>query len=336
MPTKSMVPGRSNVTIDSALLTTAEASQLHELPGGLYPLQTRSYETDEWRVMAGWPVAVPNYDIRANTMVSASGEVFSGRDDNTQVRTGALLRWVADASYYDEVSYTWKPHQDQTGQQVVWTTSASFAPVLLTDYEYRVKDERFVVEALNFDSDSQCHMWADFSSTIGSGNGYTVIMVMSPNSAFGNDIDVPYNGLWCPGRATPVGDTFVEAINDEWLSVNIQGGYLYVGSESTAEERVASISQQIGTNSPMFLAMVFARPETTIYVGSGPEKISAYTYEAGEGLVDDGVVLGRSTGDILHTADMALMDLNLYGDRLTKAQVRNEFALLAGCYGGSA
>ena len=75
-------------------------------------------------------------------------------------------------------------------------------PELIYDYEYRVVNERFIVSALNFDSDTQNHMWTDLASAFGGPLGYTVIMVFSPNSAYGNNVEVPYNGLWCHGGDT--------------------------------------------------------------------------------------------------------------------------------------
>jgi hypothetical protein len=300
-------------------------------------LKTAAYEVDEYRVMAGWPVAVPQFEIRAICEVSADGEIVTARDDNTSISTGALIRWVADDLYFDQTALLWNPVQDGTGTKPVWTSTVAYMPVLVDDFTYRVKDEVFTQNAVNFDSDTKNHMWADFTATIGGGAGYTVIMAMSPNSAFGNDIDVPYNGLWCPGRPTPdAEDTFTDDIGATWMATTIQGGYLYLSTESRDPTRAISIQPGLNSNAPLYIAMVYARPTMYYYVGNGPSSIRVKTLEVGPdpGIMDDFVVLGRSTGDVLHTADMALFDLGIYADILTAEEVSNEFALLSGVYGG--
>jgi hypothetical protein len=337
MALKEFTPEPVEIIVSGQVRLSVEPPQVNEAPGGLYPLQTKSFEMDEFRIRQGWPVEVPAYDIRCNTLISASGEVIALRDDSTAIETGALIRWIADPDYYDEDALIWRPFQDATGGISTWETSVEYAPVLVNDYEYRVKDERFVQTALNFDSDTRNHMWADFTGSIGGSTGYTVIMVMSPNSAYGNNVAVPYNGLWCPGRATPEGESFAEDIGDSWHSVTMQGGYLYFATESKAPVRMGSITPELNSNAPMFLAMIFGYPTVTIYVGSGPEDIRISSTPTGLGMahLDDGVVLGRSTGDVLHTADMALFDLSIYANQLTPVEVQNEFALLSRCYGGA-
>jgi hypothetical protein len=221
-------PGRVEVSVASSAKVTQQPRQITEAPGGLWPLQTKAFEMDDYRMMQGWPVPIPDYDIHCHSLVTARGEVFGVRDDNLSIKTGALMRWVADPNYYDPVALRWEPLVDDTGGQSVWETSVDYAPVLIDDYTYRVNNERFVEYALNFDSDTRNHMWADFGTSIGGSTGYTVIMVVSPNSVYGNDDDVVYNGLWCPGGPTPVGDTFEEPIPSiGWTALTFQGGWLY-------------------------------------------------------------------------------------------------------------
>ena len=310
--------------------------EVQEVPGGLYPMVARAFEMDEYRVMSGWPVAVPKYEIRAETMVSGNGAHFTDRDDPTAITTGAVLRWVADEALFDELAMEWKTLQNSTGQPVPWQTSVQYAPILINDYTYRVKNEVFKVQALNFDSDNQNHMWCDMSTTIGGAAGYTVIMVMSPNSTYGNDITVPYNGLWAPGEATPLADEFSEETGDHWFSVTVQSTSLYLETEVNPKTRGISIYPGLNTNAPMMVAMVFDRPETVFYVGPGPSAIRVKSLPAGslQVALSNKVVLGRSTGDRLHTADMALLDLGIYPSTLNAAEVADEFALLSQAYGG--
>lgn len=325
MAIKEMRPGRIEVEV-SNLASLNTTPQAQDLPGGLYPLQTRAYEMDDYRVRLGWPVSPPMHDIRATSLVSCTGETFSTRDDNTAVRTGAVLRWVADSTTYNEVGLRWDPIQDATGGHPYWTAPVDNLPVLINDYEYRVKDERFKMSALNFDSDTANYLTADFTSTLGGATGYTVIMVMSPNSVYGNDVSVPYNGLWCPVEESGT-----------WSSVTIQGGYLWLETESDDRKSAIAITPELNSNAPLYLAIVFGRPETVFYAGTGPDEMrvkSVVTYD-NVGLMSNEVFLGRSEEDLLHTADMALFDLNLYADRLTASEIKNEFSLLARAYGGN-
>lgn len=324
------------VEVSSRVRATDSAQALEEAPGGLYPLMSRAFELDDYRTMAGWPVSVPKYDIKAYSMISATGEVLAAREDNTAIRTGALLRWIADSSSYDETSLLWTPHQDGTGQNPRWATSAEFAPTLINNYEYRVKNEVFRHSALNFDSDTRNHMWIDFSTSIGGSGGYTVIMVISPNSTYGNNVDVPYNGIWCPGGETPAGETFAEPLPTNYMGVTMQGRYLWLETESTSRARGIAIDPELNTNAPMYLAMVFSRPEFKFYAATGPANVRIESLPSGSisNPLNDSVVLGRSTGDILHTADMALLDLNIYANRLTGEEIMAEFAVLSRSYGG--
>ena len=279
---------------------------------------------DEYRLMAGWPVEVPPYDIHCISMVSASGEVLSDREEPSAITTGALYRWIADPDLYDTTALRWVPVTSQA-TPVYWETGVDSAPVLITDYEYRVENERFYGNALNFDSDDQNYMHADFSATLGGAAGMTVLMVMSPNSTFGNNVQIPMNGLWCP--ASKAGN---------WTEITVQGRYLWLESESQERTRVISINPALNGNAPMYLAMVLGRPEATFYVGEGPSAIRTATVPSGaEGVpLDYDILLGRVAEDLEHNLDMALFEMNVYANRLSASQVRDEFALLSRAYGG--
>lgn len=329
--------GKTEIQMTTEMKVTNRPSATEAPPGGLYPMQTKAWEMDEYRMLQGWPVAVPGHDIRCNTMLSAVGEVFGVRDDNTAIETGALIRWVADENFFSEEALKWYSIQDGTGGQSAWESSVEALPVLIDDYEYRVDNERFIESTLNFDSDTQNHLWCDFTSTIGGSSGYTVIMVMSPNSVYGNNADVPFHGLWCPGGPTGVGDTFDEPLEGDWVSITLQGDYLYYETNTIARMRAISIAQQLTSNAPMYLAFCIGPIESVFYVGFGSESIRNVRLHSSPNLtaLHNSVLIGRSNGDILHCADMALFDVGIYGDKLNNAQVANEFAILSRAYGGS-
>lgn len=301
--------------------------------GGVYPVTMSAWQVDEYRMMAGWPVEVPDYDIVTDSLVSCEGEVLSFRESPRLVETGALIRWIADEETYDQVSLRWLPYQTQL--DAVLETAPQYYPTFLSQYEYRHDDERFLQDAVNFDADSKEHMWLDLSNSLGGAAGYTVIMAVNLHSAFGNS-DQVYSGLWSPGKATPLTDSFTETTDMGWMSVSLQAGYLFLETDQSARIQVLPVSNLLELSAPIYLAFVFGRPYTHIYAAAGPSGIQhAKTYTGAQhvGLTGQNV-LGRSTGDTLHTADMALLDLGIYGDRLLAQDVKDEFAILSGLYGG--
>lgn len=308
--------------------------QLENIPGGLYPLKMAVWNTDEYRIANGWPVPVPTYDIRAKAVVSAQGEVIESREDPRSVITGATVRWVSDSDTYDETELTWYPIQ---GESLVWETAPNYAPTFITEYEYLVNNEIFLQDALNFDSDSFEHMWANVDPVLGGGNSYTVIMVGAMNSVYGNNLTVPYSGLWCPGQPTPApGEVMAEDPVDGWVSLTLQGNTLYLESDQSARKPALGISHLVSATQPFIVAMVVSRPTTTLYAGVGPSSIITSSVNIGKDVkpMEGQVVLGRTNGDILHTADMALMDLGFYSDVLTATQIKSEFSTLSAIYGG--
>jgi len=150
-------------------------------------------------------------------------------------------------------------------------------------------------------------------------------MVMSPNSIFDNNVDIPYNGLLCP--KSKAGDYF---------DLTMQGNYLWLESESTDRIRAISINPSVRASAPSYIALVMDRPQATFYVGSGPDSVRVQRFPSGKTGANMvlNMYLGRSTEDLDHTADMALFDLGIYPDRLTPGEIHDEFAILARAFGG--
>lgn len=324
MATKNIVAGVTEINVSARCSVIDEPQQVMQVPGGLYPLQVKAFEIPEYRVMAGWPVEIPGHDIKIESLISCTGEVITARDNPVALTTDAMVRWVADSGYYSTDTLRWSPLHSDIGL-VTWETTVENAPVLVDDYEYRVGNERFYGDALNFDSDDQCYMSIDMSGYLSGPAGYTLIMVMSPNSVFSNNNAVPYNGIWSPQTRT-----------GNWMDLTMQGQYLYLETESTNRMRGISVSNAYASATPVYVAVVFDRPTTTMYIGTGPNAIRVKTLPAGSVSVplNEKLFLGRSSGDLLHTADMALFDLGLYGDRLTAMEISNQFAILSRAYGG--
>lgn len=324
-----MKPGTTEVVAQARTKVGVVAAQLRELPGGLYPLHSAAFEMDEYRIMAGWPVPVPDYDIRISTLMSADGTVIADRDPPTSLLTGASYRWIADASYYDETSLRWTAIQ---GDPPPWTASPGSDPTLLTDYGYRIGDERFTeMTVLNFDSDTADYLACDLSLAMGGVHGYTVIMVMSPNSVYGNNAAVPANGIWGP----PAAPVPTEPPDGEWFAVTSSGSFLWLEANNLPDAKGVSIGVGQRNTAPMFLALVLGTPQAVMYAASGPSSLLSKGIPTGavDRALRTDFWLGR-TGTTPGTADMALFDLGIYGNALTAAEVAGEFALLSSIYGG--
>lgn len=327
-------PGKTSVIATVRTRQQTNPPPLENIPGGLFPLRMALWETDEYRLASGWPVSVPELDIRARSLVSCEGEVLGYRESPRGITTGAMVRWIADDDLYSDIDLRW--HPVYADQPVVWESAADYSPTYINDFEYKYGHEVLYKDAINFDSDSYEHMWTNLSTALGGATGYTMLMVASLNSVYG-DRDLPYTGIWCPGQPTPgIGTQISETPDGGWVSLTLQGTALYLETDQSPRVKALDIAHLVASTAPLMIAMVVGRPYTTLYAGRGPTAISKASLNVGAQQValDGNVLLGRTNGDILHTADMALMDLGIYPDRLTPSEVVNEFSLLAGVYGG--
>jgi hypothetical protein len=316
-------PGKTEIQLTARGRANRVPPALLNVPGGLYPLRSAAFEVDEYRIMAGWPVPVPEHDIRIDCLVSAEGDVLGNRDSPTALITDADLRWVADTSYYDQVACQWTPIQ---GDSSPWLTTPEHAPSLITDYEYRVGDERFVgMTALNFDSDTTDYMWINLDLAMGGTDGYTVIMVMNPNSIYGNDTSEVDNALWGP-----------DSTEGAWASFTVKDQSLYLTTESLPAQKGVAIGDSLDSTSPCYVALVVGRPQTTLYAAPGPAKVLAKSLAAGEAPtpLSTHFWLGNGPSPTSGTMDMALLDLGIYGNLLSRDQVVSEITKLSTIYGG--
>lgn len=323
-----LVPGKTEVQLTARGRANKVPPALLEAPGGLYPLKSAAFEVDEYRIMSGWPVPIPDCDIQIQCLVSAEGDVIGNRDSPTALTTNAAMRWVADDSYYDELTGQWSPIQGGVGP---WLTSPDSAPTLYNDYEYTIGNERFVnMTVLNFDSDTADYMWNDLSLFMGGTSGYTVLMVMSPNSIYGNNTDVVENALWSPD------DTTVADPSKNWASFGVRSQAAWLTTESTPAQVGVPLGNGLANNAPTYLVLVVSRPQTTLYAASGPSNVQIKALASGSTPVplSTRFWLGKSPFPNTSTVDMALLDLSIYGDPLSRTDVVNEITALSTVYGG--
>jgi len=318
-----VTPGRTKVTVTGRSRATWVPAQTLEVPGGLYPLMSAAFEVDEYRIKSGWPVPVPDMDIRIECLVSAEGELIMERPEPTGVVTNADMRWVADTNFYDQTSGQWTPLQSNAPP---WKSTPETMPTLVTDYEYRFGDERFVgMTALNFDSNTQDAMTNDLSLAMGGTFGYTLIMVMSPNSLFGNDPSTVENALWGP-----------QTTDGAWTMFTIRGQEVWMTTEEQIGQMGVAVGSSLRSPAPSYLAMVVQRPTTTLYAATGPTRILSKSLPAGAAPESLSTRFWLGNGPLVGTAsvDMALLDLGIYANPLKKEEVAAEFAELCKVYGG--
>ena len=205
-------------------------------------------------------------------------------------------------------------------------------PSLITNYEYTVNDERFVgMTALNFDSDTADYLTTDLSRVMSTQDGYTVIMVMSPNSVYGNNEDVKMNALWC-NPPDPLYSDLQLFLKDDLNNA----AFLYTRMDGQPDQQGIAMAAATSISAPSFLALVLARPSLYMYLSQGPQNIASKKLNVGPStqVLSGEILLGKWPADDVHGADMALFDLGLYGNPLSAAQVKHEFSLLSKIYGG--
>lgn len=318
-----VVPGRTKVSLTGRGRATWIPPEVLDVPGGLYPLMSAAFEVDEYRIKDGWPVPVPDLDIRIDCLVSAEGAVLGNRDEPTALVTGADMRWVADTNFFDQITGQWTPIQSNVSP---WKSTPATMPSLITDYEYRFGDERFVgMTALNFDSDTADCMTNDLSLSMGGTMGYTLIMVMSPNSIYGNDPTVYENALWGP-----------QTTDGNWVMFTVRGQEVWMTTEEEQPQMGVAIGNALASTAPCYVAMVVNRPTTTLYAAVGPAQILSKSLAAGAAPepLSTRFWLGNAPFPQTATVDMALLDLGIYGNPLTAAEVATEFSELSKVYGG--
>ena len=327
-----------SIEIISAVTTRGYVAPgtLKDVPGGLFPMKTAAFEVDEYRLLEGWPVPVPPCDIHCDSLVSGDGQLLADRQPPTSVLTGADYRWIADSDFYSQTALQWLPIQ---GSEPIWTAPTDHLPTLVHDYEYTVGEERFTeMSALNFDSDTADYLTTDLARAMSTDKGYSVIMVMSPNSLYGNNVEVPYNSLWCnpPDPPQPAPPLPRLPVNRIALKVRLKDFYLRVALTDSADQQGIAMSQATSISAPSYLAVVINRPNLTMYLGQGPKNIAAKKLNVGPPSLTMSTVtlLGKDPADNDHCADMALFDLGLYATPLSAEAVATEFALLSKIYGG--
>jgi hypothetical protein len=325
--------GYTNVTAGVTARPGVVPPALKEAPGGLYPLKSSAWEIDEYRILSGWPVPVPDYDIHCEVMVSADdGSTLDNRDAAAGIVTGADLRWLADDSYWDQTSLTWTALQ---GEAPPWTAAANRTPTLVTDYDYAIDDERFTsMTVLNFDSDTKDYLACDLGGIMGGSLGYTVIMVLNPNSIYGDDPTVVEKALWGPPYT---GDPAHPYPNTNWVMFSIRERAICMTTERSPRQVGPSIGDFLATDRPCYVALVVRRPTTAIYVATGPSNIrlkSLAVNGRASDTMDTRFWLGDAAATDSGTMDMALFDLGIYANPLTQTEVKTEFGLLSQAYGG--
>ena len=168
-------------------------------------------------------------------------------------------------------------------------------------------------------------MWNDLSLYMGGVEGYTVIMVLCPNSIYGNDPTVIDNGLWGPAST-----------DGAWHTFTFRDQAVCMTTELNPEQKGVAIGNALASTAPTYLAMVVGRPQTTLYAGLRALQSESEVIALRSGpSAPEHPFLARQR-PFLGNRDHGhgLLDLGIYGGPLTNSEVVTEFAALSSIYGG--
>lgn len=307
-----------------------------DVPVGAENYRLRSFRrtgvtVGDYRIRQGWPVATPRFDVRSRAMVSVSGFSQKERPQPLDITPESAIRWIADDDYFDETAGDWTAVQG-ANYGFRWKSTIEHQPTFRQEVAYYVGKELFRHSAISFDSYRAEHMYANIGA-MGGSSGYTVVMAMVLNAAYGNAPQRQKIGLWCPGGAPEAADEWEEG--DVGFEASIENGYLGVNVPGIIREEGVRMASFIEAPRIVYVAMAFGSPLSHVYACQGPSNISRKSFYVSEPVdASLNVVLGRTTGSLLHTADMAVFDINVYPDTLGFDDVKNQVSLLSQVYGG--
>jgi hypothetical protein len=160
---------------------------------------------------------------------------------------------------------------------------------------------------------------------MGGVTGYTVLMVLSPNSIYGNDDTVDNNALWGP-----------DSVSGAWTMFTVKDQAIWMRTEEQPDQMGVAIGNGLASTALTYVALVVGRPQTTLYAASGPSKVLHKALAAGAAPEPLSTRFWLGNGPFLDSAtmDMALLDLGIYGRPLSQAEVVSEITSLSTVYGG--
>jgi hypothetical protein len=332
MARKDLLPTQVDVSVTPQMRLDTAGTVAQEVT--IRPYRVNYYDSPPFRMRQGWPVSVPLLDVRAESLVSAEGVTIAQRSSAYDVELASHIRWVADNTSFDSVTLNWAPTASQLGW-VYWETMVDWLPTLVEDYTYVVGNEQFTVNLLNFDATAAEHMWTDMSVLEGAA-GITYIMVLNLGSVYGNSEGATFSGIIGNGYPTTAyGVLDVEEDEIEFpYELRLAEDTLTVRSEGRSKSAL-QVNHLIRRTAPMYLVFVMGRPDAVVYAGKGPDSMRSATVDAGNlgDPLSGSLVLGRSLGDTLHTADMGVIEVNVYADRLGQNKVIKEISKLSSIYG---
>lgn len=328
---KTLAPAQPQIDISANLHVSVFPSIIPK--SVIRPYRVNYYDPPDFRMLKGWPMAVPDYDVRVEALVDVEGITLAVRPNVYDLDISSDVRWIADANSFSDINLTWYPYQSQLGT-LPWQSAPQWMPTLVEDYTYVLGNEQFTTPLVNFDAVSAEHMWCNVTALEGS-YGYTIIMVCNLNSVYSGEEETNHNGIIGNGYPTTqfgILDDEEDFIENPWQAL-INTSSLIIRTDSDRGE--TPIGDLISRTPPCYLAFAVGRPEFEFYAARGPMTITPNTVSSGELGVpfSSSLVLARSFGDTLHTADLAVMEIDLYARKLDKFEVKREITRLAKFYG---
>lgn len=281
----------------------------------LYPLRRTRFDMPAYRLRQGIPYAVPNIDVQSVSTVSLSGAtVTNTRPSPLQVAPTSVARWLpTDDTWNGEV---WSA-QGGGGRTLVANTWQ--APTITHDFHYYVGKELVTRDALLFSTDG-VHSGLISNFTPYMESEWTIMIVGCPLPPRRNALGVSdYYGA-------------IEHVNENFglrqFSTAIQ---YHQGTQAN------NTPMALGSQTPVIYAI--SATETTIrfyrrVLGNTWVLTLARTNGAGVYFMD--LLLCGKSGDLNHTANMALMEVNFYNTRLTDNDFELEASNVYSAYGNYA
>lgn len=332
----SFLPAQADIAVDAQLGIDITKTAIP--PHTIRPYRINIFDAPDFRMKNGWPTSVPDYDVRGEVLVSADGVVIDDRPSPYNIQLDPTLRWIADSQSFSVTDLAWYPTESEVGS-IAWNSSPTWLPTLIEDYTYTIgaggtTGEQFTAQLLNFDTDSVEHMWCNIEP-LNESFGYTIIMVARFASVYGDDEASGFTGIIGNGSATPAYgrlDDEEDFIEFPW-QLRLFNDKLVFRTDN--DRLTVGIPDFVHRSPPSYIALAIGRPETTMYVSKGPNAILEKTCFAGErGQPFSGeLVLARSLGDTTHTADVGIMEISVYADKLSSHDIRTKISRLASVYG---
>jgi len=330
------------------------------------PLRVTAWETDQFILSKGRPVALPQYYVEPVFWASSKGTYVGNRQTPEEAVVGADIRWIASSDYYSPLYNRWLPTSSALAENYWWETNSRFAPELNEEFNYWIDKERFTeFSSLYFDQESFSHMWSSFEGGNSASDSLTIMMVavLSPPNppSRGGFYTIFDNGGATPPAVYSEFDAtdenrlyksqpFYEPYSGNRTSVRVHPKKVSItfgDQTSRTPEDVLPTFNEVGILTMSWNKNTQYNEDTKFYnfyvswVGEGGKHSRFETYEPvgidNELPINHKFLLGRESGNTAgytgNTAHMDILELNMWTSQPTENELRLARSTLRNVYG---